>query len=54
MTGIEYDRFLDLEYEPVETDLVCAFTIDPASGMCLEAAASRVASESSNGTWAAL
>ncbi|WP_255192214.1 type III ribulose-bisphosphate carboxylase [Natronobeatus ordinarius] len=54
MTGIEYDDFLDLEYEPSETDLVCAFTIDPADGMSMEAAASRVASESSNGTWAAL
>ena len=54
MTGIEYDDFLDLAYEPAETDLVCAFRIDPAEGMSTEAAASRVASESSNGTWAAL
>jgi ribulose-bisphosphate carboxylase large chain len=53
-TGIEYDDFLDLEYEPDEDDLVCEFTIDPADGMSMEAAASRVASESSNGTWAAL
>ncbi|SIR88491.1 type III ribulose-bisphosphate carboxylase [Natronorubrum thiooxidans] len=54
MTGIEYDDFLDLEYDPAETDLVCEFSIDPAEGMSMEAAASRVASESSNGTWAAL
>ena len=54
MTGIEYDDFLDLEYEPADTDLVCAFTIDPAEGMSTEDAASRVASESSNGTWATL
>ncbi|RQG91477.1 type III ribulose-bisphosphate carboxylase [Natrarchaeobius halalkaliphilus] len=54
MTGIEYDDFLDLEYEPASTDLVCTFTIDPATDMSMEAAASRVASESSNGTWAAL
>jgi len=53
-TGIEYEDFLDLEYEPDEDDLVCEFTIDPAAGMSMEAAASRVASESSNGTWAAL
>jgi ribulose-bisphosphate carboxylase large chain len=53
-TGIEYDDFLDLEYEPDDDDLVCEFTIDPADGMSMEAAASRVASESSNGTWAAL
>ncbi|WP_254530623.1 type III ribulose-bisphosphate carboxylase [Natrinema gelatinilyticum] len=54
MTGIEYDDFLDLEYEPVETELVCEFAIEPAADMSMEAAASRVASESSNGTWAAL
>jgi ribulose-bisphosphate carboxylase large chain len=53
-TGIEYDDFLDLAYEPRDDDLVCEFTIDPAEGMSMEAAASRVASESSNGTWAAL
>ncbi|THE65927.1 type III ribulose-bisphosphate carboxylase [Salinadaptatus halalkaliphilus] len=54
MTGIEYDDFLDLEYEPTASDLICEFRIDPAEDMSLEAAASRVASESSNGTWAAL
>ena len=54
MTGIEYDDFLDLDYEPTDTDLVCEFSIAPATDMSMEAAASRVASESSNGTWAAL
>jgi ribulose-bisphosphate carboxylase large chain len=54
MTGIEYDDFLDLEYEPGATELVCEFTIEPAAEMSMEAAASRVASESSNGTWATL
>ena len=54
MTGIEYDDFLDLSYEPAASDLVCTFTVDPAEGMSMEAAASRVASESSNGTWATL
>ncbi|AFK18685.1 type III ribulose-bisphosphate carboxylase [Haloferax mediterranei ATCC 33500] len=52
--GITYEDFLDLEYEPTDEDLVCTFRIDPATGMSMEAAASRVASESSNGTWAAL
>ncbi|RDZ65280.1 type III ribulose-bisphosphate carboxylase [Haloferax sp. Atlit-12N] len=52
--GITYEDFLDLEYEPTDEDLVCTFRIDPATGMSTEAAASRVASESSNGTWAAL
>ncbi|ARS90778.1 type III ribulose-bisphosphate carboxylase [Natrarchaeobaculum aegyptiacum] len=54
MTGIEYDDFLDLAYEPAASDLVCDFRLEPAEGMSMEAAASRVASESSNGTWAAL
>ncbi|WP_411962873.1 type III ribulose-bisphosphate carboxylase [Haloferax sp. YSMS24] len=52
--GITYEDFLDLAYEPTAEDLVCTFRIDPGSGMSMEAAASRVASESSNGTWAAL
>jgi ribulose-bisphosphate carboxylase large chain len=54
MTGIEYDDFLDLSYEPADDDLVCEFSLRPAADMTMEAAASRVASESSNGTWAAL
>lgn len=54
MSGITYEDFLDLSYTPTETDLVCTFRIAPAEGMSMEAAASRVASESSNGTWAAL
>ena len=52
--GITYEDFLDTAYEPQETDLVCTFFIDPADGIDWEAAASRVASESSNGTWAEL
>ncbi|KAB1191970.1 type III ribulose-bisphosphate carboxylase [Haloferax sp. MBLA0076] len=52
--GITYEDFLDLDYEPSAEELVCTFRIDPATGMTPEAAASRVASESSNGTWAAL
>ncbi len=54
MTGITYEDFLDLSYDPAETDLVCWFAIEPAADMAMESAASRVASESSNGTWAAL
>jgi ribulose-bisphosphate carboxylase large chain len=54
MTGITYDDFLDLSYEPSDTDLVCDFHVEPAADMDVEAAASRVASESSNGTWAEL
>jgi ribulose-bisphosphate carboxylase large chain len=54
MTGIEYEDFLDLSYEPERSELVCRFYLEPAADMDMEAAASRVASESSNGTWAAL
>ncbi len=54
MTGIRYEDFLDLSYEPGDTDLVCQFRIEPAADMDMESAASRVASESSNGTWAEL
>ncbi|WP_137287326.1 type III ribulose-bisphosphate carboxylase [Halorussus salinisoli] len=54
MTGITYEDFIDLGYDPVETDLVCEFYVEPAADMDMEAAASRVASESSNGTWAEL
>ncbi|MGM0606351.1 MAG: type III ribulose-bisphosphate carboxylase, partial [Halobacteriota archaeon] len=54
MTGITYEDFIDLSYEPTDDDLVCRFSIEPAADMDMEAAASRVASESSNGTWAAL
>lgn len=51
---LEYSDFLDLDYEPADTDLVCKFRAEPAADMTMEEAASRIASESSNGTWAAL
>ncbi|MFD1599817.1 type III ribulose-bisphosphate carboxylase [Halobellus rarus] len=54
MAGITYEDFLDLSFDPADSDLVCTFRIVPADGMDVESAASRVASESSNGTWAAL
>jgi len=52
--GIQYDDFLDTSYSPADDDLVCTFRIVPGEEMSMEAAAARVASESSNGTWAAL
>lgn len=52
--GIQYDDFLDTSYRPAADDLVCTFRIVPGEGMSMDAAAARVASESSNGTWAAL
>lgn len=54
MVGIKYEDFVDEGYEPGETDLVCEFYIEPAEGLSMEDAAGRVASESSNGTWAEL
>ena len=54
MPALEYADFLDLGYEPADSDLVCRFRLEPAADFSLETAASRVASESSNGTWAAL
>jgi len=54
MVGITYEDFLDLSYEPTESDLVCDFYVEPAADQDAESAASRVASESSNGTWAEL
>jgi ribulose-bisphosphate carboxylase large chain len=54
MTGIEYEDFVDREYEPASSDLVCEFYVEPAEGISMLDAAGRVASESSNGTWAEL
>ncbi|RBI63720.1 type III ribulose-bisphosphate carboxylase [halophilic archaeon] len=54
MPGIKYEDFLDLDYDPADSELVCWFHVEPAADMDMESAASRVASESSNGTWAEL
>ncbi|ACV48871.1 MULTISPECIES: type III ribulose-bisphosphate carboxylase [Halomicrobium] len=54
MVGITYEDFLDLSYDPADSDLVCEFYVEPAADQDAESAASRVASESSNGTWAEL
>ncbi|MFB6189030.1 MAG: type III ribulose-bisphosphate carboxylase [Halapricum sp.] len=54
MTGIRYADFLDRSYEPATDDLVCHFAVEPAEGLDMDAVAGRVASESSNGTWAEL
>ena len=54
MTDIAYEDFYDLDYEPADAELVCTFRIQPAEGLSMADAAGRVASESSNGTWATL
>ncbi|AKH97706.1 type III ribulose-bisphosphate carboxylase [Halanaeroarchaeum sulfurireducens] len=54
MPGISYEDFVDTGYLPSDSDLVCEFAIEPAAGLDMVDAAGRVASESSNGTWATL
>lgn len=54
MAGIQYEDFVDTDYEPTDTDLVCEFVLEPGEGMDMMDTAGRVASESSNGTWATL
>jgi len=51
---MKYSDFLDLKYKPGSSDVICLFRISPARGLSLREAASRVASESSNGTWSVL
>nr|VDD89056.1 RuBisCO long chain, Form III-b [uncultured archaeon] len=49
-----YLDFVDLNYKPRNSDLICLFRIEPAKGISLKEAAGMVASESSNGTWTEL
>jgi ribulose-bisphosphate carboxylase large chain len=50
---LKYLDFVDLTYEPKETELVCTFQVDP-EGLSLKEAAGGVAAESSVGTWTEL
>lgn len=50
---LRYVDFLDLEYKPKKTDLVCEFYVEPI-GISMEKAAGGVAAESSVGTWTEL
>jgi ribulose-bisphosphate carboxylase large chain len=50
---LRYRDFVDLKYEPNETDLICSFRVEPA-GIDIEEAAGGVAAESSVGTWTEL
>ena len=49
-----YLEFVDLNYRPSKSDLICEFRIEPARGFSMKEAAGRVASESSVGTWTTL
>ncbi len=50
---MKYLDFVDLAYQPKETDLICTFYVEP-EGISLEEAAGGVAAESSVGTWTEL
>ncbi len=50
---MKYIDFVDLDYEPAKTDLICTFRIEP-EGVGLKDAAGGVAAESSIGTWTEL
>jgi ribulose-bisphosphate carboxylase large chain len=48
-----YVDFVDLKYEPKETDVICTFYVEP-EGISMKEAAGGVAAESSIGTWTEL
>jgi len=50
---LKYLDFVDLTYQPKETDLLCTFHVEP-EGITLTEAAGGVAAESSVGTWTEL
>jgi len=50
---LRYIDYVDLEYEPEETDVVCEFYVEP-EGVNMKEAAGGVAAESSIGTWTEL
>ncbi len=49
-----YLDFVDLNYEPRDTDIIAEFYVEPSENISIEEAAGRVASESSVGTWTTL
>ncbi len=53
MIDLKYVDFVNLKYEPKDTDVVCTFYFEP-EGISLTEAAGGVAAESSVGTWTEL
>jgi len=49
-----YHEFINIEYKPSKTDIKVLFYYEPAPGITKEDAISRIASESSSGTWTTL
>lgn len=50
----QYLDFVDKNYTPRKSDLICLFKVQPAKGISFNEAVGRVAAESSNGTWTTL
>jgi len=50
---LRYVDFVDLKYDPEDTDVVCTFIVQP-DGVSMKEAAGAVAAESSIGTWTEL
>jgi ribulose-bisphosphate carboxylase large chain len=48
---MKYVDYVDLDYKPDKSDLVCSFRIESAKGVTLKESAGAVAAESSIGTW---
>jgi ribulose-bisphosphate carboxylase large chain len=53
VTVLKYVDFVNPNYKPKETDLICTFSVEP-EGISLKEAAGGVAAESSVGTWTEL
>jgi len=49
-----YLDFVNKNYKPKSTDLICLFYFEPSEGISAEEAIGRIASESSTGTWTTL
>jgi len=50
---MKYEDYVDLNYRPAKTDLICEFFVEP-SNESMKRAAGAVAAESSTGTWTKL
>ncbi len=49
-----YDEFVDFDYIPAKSDVICLYYFEPAKGISEKEAVGRIASESSAGTWTTL
>ena len=49
-----YLDFVDSSYKPAKDELIALFYFEPASGISVNEAMGRIASESSTGTWTTL